>query len=391
MEDKKHIVVLGGGFAGVEAVFRLRKLGHKVTLVSDKDYCFIYPISIWIPVNKISFDDAKLSLKKLQKVHKFNLVIDKVEEIISKDNKVILSGQTISYDYLIVTVGGSKLQIEGIEHTFSTCGKPEKLIELREQINILLKRGYGNIAIGFGGNPLSPTGVRGGPAFEILFNIVTLLKERKLYKNFKITFFAPMKQPGARMGGEGLKMLSKMYEKHEIEQKIGVPISRFEKNKVVFDDGFELNSDLIIYTPAGTGHPVLKNSDLPLSLDGSLLVDGYCRVHGQQKNVYAAGDVARLEGPKWIAKQGHIAEIMANYAVYNINNEILGNPKRKGYQNHLNIVCVMDSGSGAIFTKRSWNKELIIPMPTFGHWVKKAWGHYWKLSKLKKIPRIPGM
>ncbi len=82
---------------------------------------------------------------------------------------------------------------------------------------------------------------------------------------------------------------------------------------------------------------------------------------------------------------------MAKNAVYNINNAIVGNPKRKEYPNHLNIICVMDAGNGAIFTLRKWNKEKIIPMPTFGHWIKQAWGHYWKLSKLKKIPRIPGM
>ncbi len=386
----KHIVVLGGGFAGVESVYRLSKYNYRVTLISERDYCFIYPISIWIPVGKIDFEDVKLPLKKLQEVHKFDLVIDKVEAIRSEENKVILSNSTIEYDYLIVALGGNKIQTEGIENTFSTCGKPQKLLELQKRIETLIEKGSGKIAIGFGGNPKSPTGVRGGPAFEMLFNIVTLLKEKKVYNNFKITFFAPMKEPGARMGGEGLKMLSKMYEKHEIDQKIGVPIKRFEKDKVVFADGSELESDLTIFTPAMTGHPIMKNSDLPLSVDGNILIDGYCKVHGVD-NVYAAGDVTRIDGPGWIAKQGHIAEIMANYAVYNINNHIIGNPKRKGYPNHLNIICVMDAGNGAIFTKRTWNKETIVPMPKFGHWVKQAWGKYWKLSKLKKIPRIPGM
>jgi sulfide:quinone oxidoreductase len=389
-KEKKHIVVLGGGFAGVEAVFHLSKLGHQVTMVSERDYCFIYPISIWIPVNKIKFDDVKLPLKKLQKVHKFNLIIDRVERIESANNKVILKNQTLDYDYLIIALGGNKLTIEGAEHTYSTCGKPEKLLELKDRLNELLEKGSGKIAIGFGGNPNSPTGVRGGPAFEMLFNLVTLLKEKKLYDKFQLTFFAPMKEPGARMGGEGLKMLNKMYEKHEIGQKIGVPIKKFEKNKVLFADGTQLESDLIIYTPAMTGHSVLKKSDLPLSIDGNVLIDGYCKVHSMD-NVYAVGDVARIDGPGWIAKQGHIAEIMAHYAVYNINNHIIGNPKRKGYPNHLNVICVMDAGNGAIFTKRTWNKETIIPMPKFGHWIKQAWGHYWKLSKLKKIPRFPGM
>jgi len=388
----KHIVVLGGGFAGVESVFRLRKLGHKVTLVSDRDFCFIYPISIWVPVSKIKFEDVKLPLKELQKVHKFDLVIDKVTSIKSKENRVYLeSGETIDYDYLIIAFGGSKLHHPGLEHTYSICGHPEVSLKIQEKFNELVERGHGKIAVGFGGNPKSPTGVRGGPAFEILFNFITTLKQKKLYDKFELTFFAPMKEPGARMGGEGLKMLDKAYKRHEVQERIGTKIKRFEEGKVIFEDDSVLESDLIIFIPAGTGHPVLQNSDLPLSVDGNVLVDGYCRVNGQQKNVYAAGDVARLEGPNWIAKQGHIAEIMAHYAVYNINNAIIGNPKRKGYQNHLNIVCVMDTGNGAIFTSRKWNSEKILPMPAFGHWIKQAWGVYWKKSKLGKIPRLPGM
>jgi len=140
---QQHIVVLGGGFAGVESVYHLSKLGHRVTLVSDREYCFIYPISIWIPVGKIKFDDVKLPLKDLQKVHKFNLIIDKVESIVSKENKVILSKQTIEYDYLIIAFGSSKLAIEGMrEHTFSTCGKPDSLLEMKRlvfQLSVLRK------------------------------------------------------------------------------------------------------------------------------------------------------------------------------------------------------------------------------------------------------------
>jgi len=33
----KRVLILGGGFAGVEAVFHLSKLGHQVTMVSERD------------------------------------------------------------------------------------------------------------------------------------------------------------------------------------------------------------------------------------------------------------------------------------------------------------------------------------------------------------------
>jgi sulfide:quinone oxidoreductase len=51
----------------------------------------------------------------------------------------------------------------------------------------------------------------------------------------------------------------------------------------------------------------------------------------------------------------------------------------------------MDSGDSAAFIYRNHEKEVIFPMPYFGHWMKKGWGWYFKNSKLKKIPRIPGM
>jgi len=63
----------------------------------------------------------------------------------------------------------------------------------------------------------------------------------------------------------------------------------------------------------------------------------------------------------------------------------------KGYQEHLNVLCVMDTGDGAGFVYRTGHSEMFIPMPVVGHWLKKSWGIYYKLSKMKHIPRIPGM
>ena len=58
---------------------------------------------------------------------------------------------------------------------------------------------------------------------------------------------------------------------------------------------------------------------------------------------------------------------------------------------HLNILCVMDTGNGAAFVYRSDNGGKMIPMPIIGHWMKKMWGWYCRSSKLGRIPRIPGM
>ena len=150
-----------------------------------------------------------------------------------------------------------------------------------------------------------------------------------------------------------------------------------------------MESDLIIFISAGSGHDAVKSSDLPVSNAGFINVNDFSEVEfpeARPDNVYAAGDIAALEGPDWRAKQGHVAEVMGKNAASNIIARDKGLVERKGYQEHLNIFCVMDTGDGAGFVYRDDKKAFMIPMPVFGHWLKKGWGTYAKLSKLGKIP-----
>src|SRR5210317_2242923 len=131
----KHFLVIGGGFAGVEAAIKLRKKGYKVTLVSDRDYLFIYPISIWIPVKGISFEDSKMPLADLQKKHGFDLIVDRVESIDVKNKTVKLQNSEQSYDYLFIALGMHKVNVEGAENTLSICGKPEQAVSIGEELD----------------------------------------------------------------------------------------------------------------------------------------------------------------------------------------------------------------------------------------------------------------
>ena len=145
-----------------------------------------------------------------------------------------------------------------------------------------------------------------------------------------------------------------------------------------------------MFIAAGTGPALLQNTDLPLSEAGFIKIDNSGQVL-KYPNIFAIGDVAALQGPAWTAKQGHIAELMGRIAAYNINAVEKGSSKRKGYQEHLNILCVMDTGKGAAFVFRDGSRAIMIPMPVIGHWMKKGWAVYARLTKLGKFPRLPGM
>lgn len=388
----KHFVVLGGGIAGVEAAIKLRKKGYKVTLVSNRDYLFVYPISIWIPVNGISFEDSLVKLDKLKEKHGFDLIIDSVDQIDPTNKKVKLENGEISYDFLFIALGMHKVKAKGIENTLSICGNPDQAVAIKDELDKLIKKGRGKIAIGFGGNPKDEKGtvVRGGPAFELLFNISTYLKKKRLLDQFELHFFAPMAEPGKKMGSKAYAKLGKFFDHYRIIKHVGKKILGFNQGEILFEGDEKLESDLIIFIAGGSGHEVLQKSDLPLNAAGFVKTHPTCQVEGFE-DIYAIGDSADMLGPKWAAKQGHMAEIMADVAAYNVHQKILGTGKTKTYTDKISIICVMDSGDGAAWVSRTAKKERMIMLPIVGHWMKKAWGFYFKNSKLKRFPRIPGM
>jgi len=199
-----------------------------------------------------------------------------------------------------------------------------------------------------------------------------------------------MEKPGQKMGDKALVMMDKMFSMTNINKKVGSKIVAFEKEGILFEDGEKLISDLTMFIPAGKGHSILETSGLPLSDAGFVLTNEYNEIEGFE-GIYAIGDSASLMGPAWRAKQGHVAEVMAKNVAYNIFNAMQNNDDKRSYIDHLNILCVMDTGNGAAFVYRDNNGGKMIPMPLVGHWMKKTWGWYCRYSKLGKIPRIPGM
>ena len=388
----KRILVLGGGFAGIETAIYLRKQGLDTTLVSDRDYFYIYPTSIWVPTGGVTKSDISIPLYKLAKKHGFKLIVDPVIRIEGKEKLVTLkSGRLLDdFDYIVVAMGQDKMKAKGIENSLSICGKPEEAEELKVKLDALVAKGSGKIAMGFGGNPTDSSAVRGGPAFEVLFNVNTMLKSKGIRDKFELTFFAPMAKPGQKMGPKALVMMDKMFKMTNINKKVGSKIVEFESDGIKFEDGTKLESDLIMFISAGKGHSVIEDSDLPLSDAGFVVTNEYNEIEGFD-GIYAIGDSASLMGPEWRAKQGHVAEIMAKNVAHNIFQHTQKINSKQSYMEHLNILCVMDTGDGAAFVYRSDSSAKMIPLPIIGHWMKKWWGWYCKNSKLGKIPRILGM
>ena len=394
----KKVLILGGGFAGLESAIWLRKYGFDVTLVNDRKYMYVYPISIWIPTKEIKFEDACLDLQELSNIHGFKFIEDKVTKLDINNKKIICENrELVDFDYLIIAIGASKMKHKGSENFLSICGAPEESIKIQQKLDELIAKGSGKIAFGFGGNPKDPSNVRGGPTFEVMFNVHNYLKKKGIRDKFELKFFAPMPKPGARMGAKALEMMDIWFKKLNITAYKGKKIKNFVNDGIILEDDSKIETDFTMFIPAGNGHEIFKESGLPLNESGLIKINEYCEVmhdfdeSGEKYKIFAIGDSAAIDGPDWRAKQGHLAEVMAKTAAFNIMAIEKGLEERKEYISHVNILCVMDSGNGAAFVYRDNKKAKTIPLPVIGHWMKKGWGWYFKNSKMNKIPRIPGM
>ncbi|BDG02252.1 NAD(P)/FAD-dependent oxidoreductase [Anaeromyxobacter oryzae] len=386
----RHVLVLGGGFAALESAIQLRKAGLDVTLVSNRPYLFVYPTSIWVATGERAFPEVCLDLGEVARRHGFAFVEGAVEAVSGARREAVVGGRTLSGDHLVVALGGERLRPKGVEHTHSLGGAPENAVRLHDALDALIAKGAGRIAMGFGGNPKDPSAVRGGPVFELMFNVDTLLRRRGVRDRFELTFFAPMASPGARMGDKAVAAIQEMFGRRGIALRAGKKIAGFAPEGVSFEDGSRLDADLVVFLPAGDGHPVVKASDLPTNEAGFVRIDGGCAVHGHE-NVWAIGDAAALEGPEWRAKQGHLAEVMARVAATNIAAVEAGRAERASYLPEIGITCLLDMGNGAAYVHRDAERQQLVPLPVVGHWLKQGWGAYFKLSKLRRIPRLPGM
>ena len=386
----KRALVLGGGFAGLETAIQLRSAGLDVTLVSNRPFLFVYPTSIWVATGEKRFEEVCLDLGDVAHRHGFRFVEGAVQAISGARRSATVNGAELSADHLVVAIGGEKLKPKGVEHTFSLGGDPRGTQRLGEALQALVAKGQGKIAMGFGGNPKDPTAVRGGPAFELMFNVDTLLRRRGSRGRFELTFFAPMASPGERLGKKAVGAIQSMFGRLDIATRFGKKIAGFERGAVLFEDGSRLEADLVTFLAAGGGHPVVMASDLPRNEAGFVRIDDGCAVPGFP-GAWAVGDAAALQGPDWRAKQGHLAEVMARVAAANVAAQEAGRPERDSYLPHVGITCLLDMGNGAAYVHRDSRREQMIPLPVVGHWLKKGWGAYFKLSKRKTVPRLPGM
>jgi sulfide:quinone oxidoreductase len=374
----KKVTVIGAGFGALSTVRQLRKQDKdvEITLIAPRAELHYLPGIIWIPNGLRTREDLTVPLANFfnrmnVKFHQGNVSgLRDGGRIVETDNGEVAN------DGLIIASGGRFIKkLPGIEHAITPCEGISAAEKIRDRLKDMQS---GTIAIGFAGNPNEPSAMRGGPMFEFLFGIDTLLRQQGRRDNFHLVFFSPAPQPGNRLGPKAMSGLLSEMGKRGIETHLGHKMKSFSAEKVTTEGG-EFNADLILFMPGMTGNLWFDNTTLPRSAGGLLKADKHCKIEGWDK-VYVAGDSGSFPGPDWMPKQAHMADLQAEAAAKNLLADFNGGAADATFK--VELICIVDSVDKGTLVARTEKRALVLPSCRVFHWLKRGF-EWWYLRQYR--------
>ena len=362
-----HIVILGSGFAALTAVRELRRRDRdvRITLVAPKAELMYYPSLIWVPAGLRRGADLNIDVSGFLADHNVSFHAARVTGLADGGRTVLTDNGTLANDALLIASGGRFLKaLPGIEHALTICEGATAAEAIRER---LAGMSGGTLAFGFGTNPKEQSAMRGGPMFELLFGIDTLLRKQGRRERFKLVFFNAAKQPGKRLGDKAVAGLLREMQKRDIATHLGHKPTGFEADRIKTEGG-EVPADLILFMPGMSGPAWASEAGLPLSDGGFFKADAHCQVAGADK-VYVAGDSGSYPGPDWLPKQAHIADLQAKAAAENLLLALQGRPAVARFK--VELICIVDTLDRGILVYRDEKRALLLPPCRLMHWAKR--------------------
>ncbi len=374
-----HITIVGSGFAGLTAVREIRKKipSARITLVSPLPEFHYLPSLIWIPPGLRQPEDLRIDLSRFFRTYRVEHHPGRLLGVDETGRTLLTDRGNLSTDILLIASGGRFIKrLPGIEHTIALCEGIDAAVKIRDKLAAMPG---GTIAFGFGGNPKEPAAMRGGPMFELLFGIDTMLRKQGRRNSFTLVFFAPATRPGKRLGEAAVEKILTEMDQRDIKTHLGHKITGFETDRVLTEGG-AVESNLTLFMPGMTGPEWAANSPFPLSEGGLIQADEYCQVPGFEGSVYIAGDAGSFPGPEWMPKQAHMADLQAKAAVANMALRDQGKPPAATYVPEL--ACIVDTLRDGILVFRRPNRKFMWRSRLF-HYAKRFF-EWWYLRPYRR-------
>jgi FAD-dependent pyridine nucleotide-disulphide oxidoreductase len=380
MENKKHVVIVGGGFAGLQLMKGLdRSDKYNITLVDINNYNFFPPLLYQLAAGFMEPSSISYPFRRLLRQHKnarFRMGV--LKEVVPAENKVILSNGELGYDILVMATGaesnffGNK-NVEEKAMPMKTVGDA---LMLRNLVYTRLERATRTEDKEVRRKLLSFAIAGAGPTGVELSGIFAEMKQNIMKKDYPelsqsdlgdIYLIDGQKTVLAPMSKKAQEYTEKALLKKGVKLKMGVFVKDFVNDEVVLSDGTILEARNLIWA-AGVSAKTFKGIDDKeyLGRGKRMKTDAYNKMEGFD-NIYAIGDSCIMTAdpnyPEGHPQLAQVAIQQADNLVANMNNDFQ-KPKPFSY---------VDKGSMAIIGRNEAVADLPKNIFIKGFWAWAIW------------------
>jgi NADH:ubiquinone reductase (H+-translocating) len=308
--EKKRIVILGGGFAGLYAALEFEKslardAGVEITLVNRENFFLFTPMLHEVAASDLDITHIVNPIRKLVKrVRFFNGTVETIDVTGKSVTVAHAEGRhqhTLSYDHLVIGLGSitNFFNLPGLAERALTMKSLGDAIELRNRLIQLLEEADFECASGKREYLLSIVVAGGGFAgVETVAGVNDFLREAlRFYPHLteghlRVMLVEPgpllLPELGEKLGAYAQEKLAE--RKVEIRVKTGV--QGITERGVVLSDGTTIPAHTLVWTAGTSPNPLLAS--LPCRKErGRICVDEFMQVPGYP-GVWALGDCAAV-------------------------------------------------------------------------------------------------
>lgn len=344
MTTKEKILVLGGGFAGLNLVKKLDKEKYDVALVDRHNYHAFPPLfyqvaSSELDPTSICFPLRREFGKRRGKGVRFHIGDVKAIDVANK--QVITNYESIPYDKLVIALGTTNnfFGNPDLINEVYTLKSTDEAIRIRNEILFRCERAAVEPDQEKRRRMLSFIVIGGGPAGVEIAGAIGELKRYILKRDYpeipiddlSITIIEGTDRLLGAMSTEASATALRDLRQLMVNVKLGRLMKTYKDNIVTLDDGSTLYSEMVIWTAGVTGTPIeFIGSDYKPGRGARYPTDDYCRVKGLD-NIYAIGDINFLESekfPRGLPQLAQVAIQQGKFLAENFNHNRWDKPFR---------------------------------------------------------------
>ncbi len=314
-----RVVVIGGGFAGLNLIKRMKDQPVQVVLFDKNNYHQFIPLLYQVATSGVEPDNIVFPFRKMFRKYK-NLVyrMAEVTKVDAENNTISTSIGEISYDYLVLATGSSTnfFGNENIERFGIGLKSITDALDIRSYLlqnleeAVLRCAGRDKVALS------SVMIVGGGPAGVEMAGALAEFKKYILPLDYPELRKTPVKiilceGTGRLLQGMPQKLSDKTFTyltKLGVDVRLNTLVKKYNDNLVEFDRGDPIRVSALIWTAGVKGELLLGFDTKSISPQQRIRVDEFNKVEGMDR-VFAIGDIALMKTAEYPDGHPMVAQV----------------------------------------------------------------------------------